>query len=93
MTDNFRTGKGIPWGEHASCLFEGKERFFRPGYAANLTSSWLPALEGVEGKLKRGARGVVERHRGQRRGAREIAELDCKRRRREPPGRSARTPG
>ena len=56
MTDNFRSGKGIPWGEHAPCLFEGTERFFRPGYAANLTSSWLPALEGVESKLKRGAK-------------------------------------
>jgi len=56
MTDNFRSGKGIPWGEHAQCLFEGTERFFRPGYAANLTTSWLPALEGVEGKLKRGAK-------------------------------------
>jgi len=56
MTDNFRTGKGLPWGEHASCLFEGTERFFRPGYAANLTSSWLPALDGVVGKLGRGAK-------------------------------------
>jgi SAM-dependent methyltransferase len=56
MTDNFRTGKGLPWGEHASCLFEGTERFFRPGYVANLTSSWLPALEGVVGKLSRGAK-------------------------------------
>jgi SAM-dependent methyltransferase len=56
MTDNFRTGKGMPWGEHAACLFEGTERFFRPGYAANLTGSWLPALDGVEGKLKRGAK-------------------------------------
>ena len=56
MTDNFRSGNGIPWGEHAPCLFEGTERFFRPGYIANLTSSWLPALEGVESKLKRGAK-------------------------------------
>jgi SAM-dependent methyltransferase len=56
MTDNFRTGKGIPWGEQAACLFEGTERFFRPGYAANLTTSWIPALEGVEAKLKRGAK-------------------------------------
>jgi SAM-dependent methyltransferase len=56
MTDNFRTGKGIPWGEQAPCLFEGTERFFRPGYAANLTTSWIPALEGVGVKLKRGAK-------------------------------------
>ncbi len=56
MTDNFRTGKGMPWGEHAQCLFEGTERFFRPGYIANLTASWLPALEGVVAKLKRGAK-------------------------------------
>lgn len=56
MTDNFRTGKGMPWGEHAQCLFEGTERFFRPGYIANLTANWIPALEGVEAKLKRGAK-------------------------------------
>ena len=56
IADNFRSGKGMPWGEHAPCLFEGTERFFRPGYAANLTMSWIPALEGVEAKLKRGAK-------------------------------------
>ena len=37
-------------------LFEGCERFFRPTYLANLVSSWIPALEGVEAKLKAGAR-------------------------------------
>ena len=56
MTANFRSGEGMPWGEHASCLFEGTERFFRPGYIANLTHAWLPALEGVEAKLKLGAK-------------------------------------
>jgi SAM-dependent methyltransferase len=56
MTENFRTGKGMPWGEHAQCLFEGTERFFRPGYIANLTASWIPALEGVQAKLNRGAK-------------------------------------
>ena len=52
----FTTGKGVGWHEHHHCLFEGTERFFRPGYAANLVSSWLPALEGVEAKLQKGAR-------------------------------------
>ncbi len=56
MVDNFRTGKGMPWGEHAHCLFEGTERFFRPGYIGNLTAQWIPALDGVEAKLKRGAK-------------------------------------
>jgi len=55
MTRNFRSGEGMAWGEHAHCLFEGTERFFRPGYLANLTSQWIPALDGVEAKLQRGA--------------------------------------
>ena len=54
--DNFRTGKGMEWGEHHSCLFCGTERFFRAGYNANLLSSWLPALDGVKDKLTAGAR-------------------------------------
>jgi SAM-dependent methyltransferase len=51
----FKTGKGIAWGEHDKDLFEGTERFFRPGYTANLVSSWIPALDNgkVEQKLKR----------------------------------------
>jgi SAM-dependent methyltransferase len=52
----FRTGEGIGWHEHHDDLFCGTERFFRPGYAANLTTSWIPALEGVEDKLRRGAK-------------------------------------
>jgi SAM-dependent methyltransferase len=55
IAERFHTGKGLEWGEHHSCLFEGTERFFRPGYAANLVSSWLPALEGVVPKLTQGA--------------------------------------
>ena len=53
--ENFRTGKGMEWGDHHPCLFHGTERFFRAGYNANLVSSWIPALDGVEAKLKKGA--------------------------------------
>jgi SAM-dependent methyltransferase len=56
LTEVFRTGKGFGWHEHEKGLFEGCERFFRPGYLANLTSSWIPALDGVESKLKAGAK-------------------------------------
>jgi 2-polyprenyl-3-methyl-5-hydroxy-6-metoxy-1,4-benzoquinol methylase len=56
IADAFKTGKGFGWHEHHPELFMGTERFFRPGYAANLTTSWIPALDGVESKLKRGAR-------------------------------------
>jgi SAM-dependent methyltransferase len=56
LTDIFRTGKGFGWHEHEKGLFEGCERFFRPSYLANLTTNWIPALEGVEAKLKSGAR-------------------------------------
>jgi SAM-dependent methyltransferase len=51
-----RTGLGLGWHEHDSALFHGTERFFRPGYAANLATSWIPALDGVEARLKAGAR-------------------------------------
>jgi SAM-dependent methyltransferase len=53
---NFRTGKGMEWGEHHACLFHGTERFFRAGYNANLITSWLPALDGVVEKLEAGAK-------------------------------------
>jgi SAM-dependent methyltransferase len=56
IREAFKTGAGVGWHEHHPCLFEGTERFFRPGYAANLVSSWIPSLDGVEAKLKKGAR-------------------------------------
>ncbi len=51
----FRTGAGLGWHEHDHDLFDGTERFFRPGYAVHLTSEWIPALDGVEAKLRAGA--------------------------------------
>lgn len=54
MIDVFKTGKGLGWHEHDAALFHGTERFFRPGYAANLVGNWIPALESVEKKLKAG---------------------------------------
>ena len=56
IADAVRTGEGFPWHAHDPQLFEGTERFFRPGYVANLVSSWIPALDGVEDKLRAGAR-------------------------------------
>jgi SAM-dependent methyltransferase len=56
LTEIFRTGKGFGWHEHEKGLFEGCERFFRPTYLANLTSNWIPALDGIETKLKAGAK-------------------------------------
>jgi SAM-dependent methyltransferase len=54
--DMFRTGKGVGWHEHDQRLFRGTERFFRPGYRANLVAEWIPALTGVTEKLQTGAR-------------------------------------
>jgi ubiquinone/menaquinone biosynthesis C-methylase UbiE len=56
VTDAFRTGAGIGWHEQDVDVFEGCELFFRPGYVANLVSSWIPALDGVDAKLRSGAR-------------------------------------
>jgi SAM-dependent methyltransferase len=53
---NFRSGAGLMWGHHHRSLFEGTERFFRAGYLEHLVQTWLPALDGVVGKLERGAR-------------------------------------
>lgn len=55
ITEAFRTGQGVGWHEHDPALFHGTERFFRPGYAANLVSSWIPSLDGVLAKLEAGA--------------------------------------
>jgi hypothetical protein len=52
----FRGSGAVPWGAHHHRMFHGTEQFFRPGYQANLTTAWLPALEGVVDKLKRGAK-------------------------------------
>src|SRR6202453_3122584 len=56
LTQKFKTGEGMGWHEHHHELFVGTERFFRPGYAANLIAAWIPALEGVDEKLKKGGR-------------------------------------
>jgi hypothetical protein len=56
LAEAFKTGKGIGWGDHCSCLFCGTDRFFKPGYKAHLVHEWIPALEGVADKLKAGAR-------------------------------------
>jgi 2-polyprenyl-3-methyl-5-hydroxy-6-metoxy-1,4-benzoquinol methylase len=56
ITELFRSGAGMGWSEHEDRVFHGCEKFFRPGYAANLVSSWIPALDGVQDKLLRGAK-------------------------------------
>ena len=56
FVDAFRTGAGVGWHDHDARLFRGTERFFRPGYRAHLVNEWVPALDGVEAKLRRGAK-------------------------------------
>jgi SAM-dependent methyltransferase len=62
IADAFRTGEDIGWHEHKPDIFFGSERFFRPGYAANLAGSWIPALDRVQAKLEAGAH---------------VADVDC----------------
>jgi SAM-dependent methyltransferase len=56
IAEAFRTGAGMGWHEHADGVFHGCEKFFRPGYAANLVSTWIPSLQDVKAKLEAGAR-------------------------------------
>src|SRR3954451_3348849 len=55
IREAFRSGAGVGWHEHNEGVFDGCERFFRPGYAANIVPAWLPALDGVTDKLNAGA--------------------------------------
>ncbi len=55
ITEAAKTGQGYGWHQHGEDVFDGCERFFRPGYNASLVSAWLPALDGVVAKLERGA--------------------------------------
>lgn len=54
--DAFKSGRGVGWHEHDHRLFCATEAFFKPGYRAQLTTQWIPALTGIEERLKRGAR-------------------------------------
>ncbi len=56
IAESFRSGAGMGWHEHDDGVFHGCEKFFRPGYAANLVTSWIPALQDVQAKLEAGAR-------------------------------------
>ena len=56
IAESFRTGAGMGWHEHDDGVFHGCEKFFRPGYAANLVSSWVPAMPDALQKLQGGAR-------------------------------------
>jgi SAM-dependent methyltransferase len=54
IQDAFLTGAGMGWHEHNHDVFEGCERFFEPGYRANIVDAWIPALEGVHERLEAG---------------------------------------
>jgi SAM-dependent methyltransferase len=56
VLDAFRGDGALPWREHHHRMFHGVEKFFRPGYKAHLTTSWLPAMDGVVAKLTAGAK-------------------------------------
>jgi ubiquinone/menaquinone biosynthesis C-methylase UbiE len=51
-----RTGKGVPWGDHDERLYCGVAAFYRNAYRGSLVKEWLPALDGVVGKLRDGAK-------------------------------------
>jgi 2-polyprenyl-3-methyl-5-hydroxy-6-metoxy-1,4-benzoquinol methylase len=55
ITAAFRTGEGVAWSEHHEDVFVGVDAFYRPGYVASLVPSWIPALDGVEDRLRDGA--------------------------------------
>lgn len=55
ITEAFKTGRGVGWHEHDPRLYGLTDRVFRNGYAAHLVADWIPALDGVDAKLRTGA--------------------------------------
>jgi SAM-dependent methyltransferase len=47
---------GVGWHEHHDDLFTGTDVFFGSVYRANLVPNWIPALDGVDERLRQGAR-------------------------------------
>jgi 2-polyprenyl-3-methyl-5-hydroxy-6-metoxy-1,4-benzoquinol methylase len=56
LAEAYRTGTGIDWNEYPEPLAFGSAKFFRPLYQAELVRRWIPALSGVEAKLRNGAK-------------------------------------
>jgi SAM-dependent methyltransferase len=56
----FQSGKGLGWQDHDHDLFHGVERLFKPGYLGNLVAEWIPALDGVDAKLRGGGATVAD---------------------------------
>jgi hypothetical protein len=56
VAERFVTGDGLGWHEHHHDLFDGTAQVFGVAYRTLLVQEWIPALEGVEEKLRRGAR-------------------------------------
>jgi ubiquinone/menaquinone biosynthesis C-methylase UbiE len=54
LLDAFRSGNGVGWHEHNCRLFTGTEAFFRNGYRAHLTQTWIPSLSGIQERLAKG---------------------------------------
>jgi SAM-dependent methyltransferase len=56
VIEAFRSDGGVGWHEHDPRLFRGVERLFGPIYRSQLTTNWIPALDGIEARLQAGAR-------------------------------------
>jgi SAM-dependent methyltransferase len=52
----FRNGGGVAWGAFGGCLFCAVGAFFRPSYVNAIAQSWIPSLQGVERRLRDGAK-------------------------------------
>jgi len=55
VAERFVTGDGLGWHEHHHDLFEGTAAVFGIAYRTQLIQEWIPALDGIEAKLRRGA--------------------------------------
>lgn len=54
ISECFKSGKGMLWGDHDPSVFSGTERVFRPSYTYELIPEWIPAMPGLKEKLQQG---------------------------------------
>lgn len=52
----FRGQGFLPWGDHDAGSFAGVARVFRPAFETHLLTSWIPALDSIDERLRAGGR-------------------------------------
>lgn len=59
LLDGFRTGAGVPYADYGPDAVRAQGALNRPGFEHALASEWIPAIPGLEARLRDGTRPAV----------------------------------